>query len=62
MREDNASAARTSEDAAVRQVLLTLRLMGLSAQTRVRNWDDRAEELRLLPRVQCLFESKAESN
>jgi len=41
----------TLEDAAVRQVCLTLRLMRLIAQPRVRNWNDRAQELRLLPRV-----------
>src|SRR5438876_987393 len=41
----------TLEDAAVRQVCLTLRLRRLIAQPRVRNWNDRAQELRLLPRV-----------
>src|ERR1700758_1149056 len=41
----------TLEEAAVRQVCLTLPLMRLIAQPCVRNWNDRAQELRLLPRA-----------
>ena len=41
----------TLEDATVRQVCLTLRWMRLIAQPRVRNWNNRAEELRLLARL-----------
>ncbi len=45
-----------SEYPAVRQVLLTLRLMRLIAQSRVRNRYDRPEELRLLPCIERLLE------
>ena len=38
------------EDAAVRQVCLALRLM-TGAKSAVRDWDNRVEELRLLPRI-----------
>src|SRR5437016_4663546 len=44
------------EDAAVRQVCLALRLMRLVAQSGVRNWRNRAKELRLLPSHQRLLE------
>jgi hypothetical protein len=45
-----------SEYPAVRQVLLTLRLMRLIAQSRVRNRYDPPEELRLLPCIERLLE------
>src|SRR5450759_4509592 len=53
---EDARTARTLEDAAVRQVGLALRLMWPRAQPRIRNWLNRTEQLRLLPRPQRLLE------
>jgi hypothetical protein len=49
------------EDLAVWQMRLAMMPMAC-AKSSVRDWDNRAKELRLLPRIQCLFQSKAESD
>src|SRR5450759_2224275 len=52
---EDARTARTLEDAAVRQMGLALRLMRLRAQSCIRNWLNRTEQPRLLPRLQHLL-------
>ena len=50
------------EDPAVRQVRFALGLVRRVAQSGVRNWRNRAEELRLSPRIQRLLETVSKAN